>query len=127
LVIPCSGIGKPYGSIGRQATFLICDRMKKGEVDTDCLAALVINDPEVVERVKQARVYTVDGCFNECARHTVESVDGKVVDTFKVWKFHQDNKDLKPRAITFLDEDGKEFSRRLAEHIIKTIWEGGEK
>ena len=127
IIIPCSGIGKPYGTIGRDATFAVCDGAMKGETDTDCLGALVIKDPEVVERIKAAKaVYAVDGCFNECARKSIERVEGTVTDTFKVWKFHQEHKDLKPRAVTFLDEDGKELSKRLAEHILATLKGGGE-
>jgi uncharacterized metal-binding protein len=126
LIIPCSGIGKPYGSVSRDATFAVCDRLMKGEADTVCLGLLVIKDPETVERVRNARVYVVDGCVNECARKSVERVGRKVEGSFKVWKFHQENKDLHPKTVTVLDDDGKELSKRLAEHIVKTIKEGGK-
>jgi uncharacterized metal-binding protein len=126
IIIPCSGIGKPYGTIGRDATYAVCDELMKGEAETDCLGALVIKDPEVVGRVKGAKVYAVDGCFNECARKSIERVGGTVTGTFKVWKFHQENKDLKPMKVTFLDEDGIEFSKRLAAHIVETLKGGVE-
>ena len=129
VIIPCSGIGKPYGTIGRDATYIVCDEKLRENTETDCLGLLVIEDEEIVEKVRSCKVVSVDGCFNECARKSVERVGAEVTEAIHVWKFHQENKDLKPRAVTFLDEDGRELSKRLAEHIIERIEEisgGGE-
>ena len=129
VIIPCSGIGKPYGTIGRDATFIICDELLPETTETDCLGLLVIEDEEIVEKVKISKVLAVDGCFNECARKSVERVGAEVTEAIQVWKFHRENKDLKTRAVTILDDDGKELSKRLVEHILKRIEEisgGGE-
>jgi len=129
IIIPCSGIGKPYGSISREAVYVVCEDLIPGIADTDCLGGLVIKDPEIVERILNAKVYSVDGCFNECARKSIERVGGEVQEAFHVWKFHQENKELKPKSTTFLDEDGIEFSKQLGQKIAEKIKEdlGGEK
>lgn len=128
IIIPCSGIGKPYGTIARDATFKVCEELLKDNAETDCLGALVIKDEETVKNVLENTAYAVDGCFNECARKSIERVGGEVKEAFHVWKFHQENKDLKPKTVTFLDEDGQEFADRLAEVIAKKVKEdmGGE-
>ncbi len=125
LIIPCSGIGKPYGTVSREAAFNVCGRID--DADTDCLAAIVIEDKEVLDRLAEASaIHTIDGCYNKCSRKTIEKAGFKVKEPFGVWKFHQENKDLKPRAVTFLDEDGKELSVRLADRICRRVKGGGD-
>jgi uncharacterized metal-binding protein len=121
IIIACSGIGKPYGTIGREVAYLVCEKLADLRIDTECLAAVAIEDEEVVDRVRAANVFAVDGCFCECCHKTLEHTGIKVMKSFKVWKFHQENKDLKPRTVTFLDEEGRKFSRRMAELVVARI------
>ena len=92
VIIPCSGIGKPYGTIGRDATYIVCDEKSLEDSETDCLGLLVIEDEEIVGKVRSCKVLAVDGCFNECARKSVERVGAEVTEAIHVWKFHQENK-----------------------------------
>ena len=85
VIIPCSGIGKPYGTIGRDATYIVCDEKLRENTETDCLGLLVIEDEEIVEKVRSCKVVSVDGCFNECARKSVERVGAEVTEAIHVW------------------------------------------
>ena len=62
LIIPCSGIGKPFGTIGRDATFRVVDELRKGRADTNCLSLLVMGDEEATEQIRESECIAVDGC-----------------------------------------------------------------
>ena len=52
IVIPCSGIGKPVGSVSREATCELVEKIRKGVTDTICLALLVRGDRESLKLVR---------------------------------------------------------------------------
>ncbi len=68
VALPCSGIGKAYGEIGRQAVYELVEDLRPEEVTTTCLARLVIDDPEAKALVNDNIVITIDGCTNDCAK-----------------------------------------------------------
>lgn len=117
VVMPCSGIGKAYGEISRQAAFHLAEELKPDQIDTACLALLMIDDPETRQLVKNNYVITVDGCAKDCARKNVESI-GKPVDkavrTIDIFKEHRD---LKPEGILNLGEPGMKLAKLLAEKL----------
>lgn len=121
LILPCSGIGKSFGSIGRDATFRVCDELRPGKADTLCLSLLVMGDEEAHNRVASSQVIVVDGCPLACSRNNVERNYGNVVAEFKVMDLLRENRGLKPREVTFLDEDGEELSKVLAEKMAKKV------
>ena len=121
LVIPCSGIGKPFGSISRDATFLVCDELRPGKADTLCLSLLVMGDEEARSKVASSKCITVDGCPLACARNNVERSGGEVAAEFRVIDLLRENRGLKPRTVTFLDEDGEKLSKLLADKIATKV------
>ena len=121
LIFPCSGIGKAFGSISRDATYSVVEELRKGETDTNCLSLLVAGDEEAKSSVKSHRCISVDGCPNGCAKKTLEASDAKLVASFSVVNILRDNKGLKPKDVTFLDEDGQKLSRLLAEKIALKV------
>ena len=46
IIIPCSGIGKAFGSISRDATYEVTENLRKDITQTLCLALLVSGDEE---------------------------------------------------------------------------------
>jgi len=40
IVIPCSGIGKAYGSVGREAMYQVVEQLRPDSADTVCLSLL---------------------------------------------------------------------------------------
>ena len=121
LIIPCSGIGKSFGTISRDATYCVVEDIKKGETDTICLSLLVMSDEDAKHSVKSHRCIAVDGCPNECAKKTLELSDAKLVANFRVVDILRDNRNLKPNSVTFLDEDGRKLARILAEKIALKV------
>jgi uncharacterized metal-binding protein len=121
LIIPCSGIGKAFGSISREAANIVTEKLRKDETGTVCLSLLVMGDEEAGEKVRNSKVITIDGCPTGCARKNVEAsggtpaVDLRVVDTYR--EHHEE----KPVAITELDEAGKKLAQILAEEIAAKV------
>ncbi len=121
LIIPCSGIGKPFGSIGRDATFRVCDDLRPGQTDTVCLSLLVMGDAEAKQKVSTSKCITVDGCPLACSRNNVVRSGGNIAAEFRVMDLLRENRNLKPRTVTFLDEDGEKLAKMLAERIAAKV------
>ena len=128
LIIPCSGIGKPFGTISRDATFRVVDELRKGKADTNCLSLLVMGDEEATKQIRESRCIAVDGCPLACARKNIEIAGGTITAYFRVVDLLRENRSLKPRQVTYLDEDGERLSEILAEKIASKVDElrGGQ-
>jgi len=127
LIIPCSGIGKAFGAIGREATYCVVEDLRKGEADTLCLSLLVMGDEDARRLVKSHRCVAVDGCPAECAKKNLELSDAKLVASFRVVDIVREHKNLKPKGVTFLDQDGRKLSKLLAKKIALKIDELNQK
>ena len=121
VVIPCSGIGKAYGEIGRQAVYELIEDLRPGDVATTCLARLMIDDPETKALIRDNPVITVDGCAKDCARKNVEFTGKKVDGAFRVIEVFKENRDLKPQGILNLGEDGFKLVHILARRLDEEI------
>jgi len=121
LIIPCSGIGKTFGSISREATYCVVEDLKKEETDTLCLSLLVMGDEDAIRSVKSHICIAIDGCPNECSKKNLQFLDAKIAANYRVVDILRENRNLKPTAITFLDEDGRKLARILAEKITSKI------
>ena len=120
-MIPCSGIGKPFGSIGRDATFRVVDELRSDTAETNCLSLLVMGDEDAKKQVAESICIAVDGCPLECARKNIEMAGGKVAAHIRVMDLLRENRGLRPREVTFLDEDGKKLSTILADRIAAKV------
>jgi len=121
LILPCSGIGKPFGSIARDATFRVCDELRPGKTDTLCLSLLVMGDEEARSKVAASRCIVIDGCPLSCSKNNVVRSEGNVVAEFRVMDLLRENRGLRPREVTFLDDDGEKLSRILADKLAKKV------
>ena len=125
LIIPCSGIGKPFGTISREATFRVVDELRKGKADTNCLSLLVMGDEEATRQIRESRCIAVDGCPLACAKKNIEIAGGEITAYFRVMDLLRENRNLRPRQVTFLDEDGQKLSELLADKIASKVDEMG--
>jgi uncharacterized metal-binding protein len=121
VVLPCSGVGKAYGEIGRQAVYELAEDLRPEEVTTTCLARLVIDDPEAKALVNDNIVITIDGCTHDCARKCVESTGKKVDSTLRVIEAFKKNRDLKPEGILELGEPGFKLVHDLAQRLSEEV------
>lgn len=116
VIIPCSGVGKAYGEIGRQAVYETIESRPE-DATTVCLARLMIDDEETKAAVKGNPVITVDGCTKDCARKNVESAGIQPGCSLRVIEVFKGHRDLKPTGILELGEGGFALAHILAERI----------
>ena len=121
VVIPCSGIGKALGTVGREATYEVVENMRKDVTQTICLALLVSGDEESVQLVQRNKCITVDGCPLQCAEKNVRIAGGDLAASLRVVDALRENRGLKPKSVAFLDRDGQQLTRAVAEKIASKV------
>ena len=121
IVIPCSGIGKALGSISREATYEVVESLRKGVTETTCLALITSGDEETLQLVKTNKCITVDGCPLQCAEKNVKLAGGELAASFRVVDTLKENRNLKPKSVTFLDRDGQELASLLAKQVAEKV------
>jgi len=121
VVVPCSGIGKTFGSVSREAAYEVCDELRPEATRLLALSKLVLGDEEALRRVRTGRAVTVDGCKLMCAAKLVEQNGGRFLRQIAVLDVYREHKDLKPDGIAELNEAGKQLARLIADEIAKAI------
>jgi len=121
IIIPCSGIGKAFGSISRDATYEVTENLRKDNTQTLCLALLVSGDEKSLQLIRNNKCITVDGCPLQCAKKNVELAGGNLAANLRVVDAYKENRNLKPRNVTFLDPDGQQMALKLAEKIAEKV------
>lgn len=123
VVIPCSGIGKAFGAISREATHLLAEGVHSDDYRTICLPLLMTEDAEAKRIIQVSEVYTIDGCPAKCASTLVEHAGGKPVMEIMVPKVLAVNKEHKPETVLDIGDGG----RLLCQDIVKMVLESGGK
>jgi uncharacterized metal-binding protein len=121
IVIPCSGIGKAIASVGREATYEVIENLRPGVSDTVCLSLLVMGDKRAQNKVRENPVITIDGCPKDCSKKNVEIAGGEEVIHFRVVDALKNHKDLKPKSVIEIGEEGKKLARILGEEVAKKV------
>ena len=127
-LVPCSGIGKVYGLMAREAVLTTVFDLCPDQAEMVCLAHIVTGDQDVTEKMEGARCITVDGCPKMCASKNVTLSGGIVIDEIKILDTVKAHKGKKFGSPTQLDADGEavvsEIAAKIAKRINETI-EGG--
>ncbi len=121
VVVPCSGIGKPFGSVSREAAYDLCEELRPESTRLVALAKLVLGESNARELVAQHPVVTIDGCKQICAAKMVRESGGTVAREVAVLDVFRRHKDLKPEGIAELNEAGKKLARALAEDVAESL------
>lgn len=121
LVIPCSGIGKTYGSVSREAAYLLCDEVRPGAARLVSLAKLVMGEPEACRRLRASPAVTIDGCKLRCAAKLAIASGGTVAHEVAVLDVYRRHKELKPEGIEELNPAGRALARALAEEVGEVV------
>ncbi len=121
VVVPCSGIGKPFGTVSREAAYELCEELRPGRTRLVALAKLVLGEPTTRDLVKQHAAVTIDGCQQRCAAKMVERSGGTVTHEVAVLEVFRRHKDLKPKGIAELNEAGQRLARVLAEEVAEHL------
>ncbi len=117
IIVPCSGIGKPYGTVSRESAYEVTDELRPTRTQLVPLAMLVLGDEESRAAVAQNPAITIDGCKLACAAKMVRQSGGTVAQEIAVLDVYRNHKDLKPEGIAELNEGGQELARVLAEEV----------
>jgi len=120
-VIPCSGIGKVFGLMAREAVLKTVFELCPEQSETVCLAYIVTGDKEVKEKIAGFNCITVDGCPKMCASKNVSLAGGIVVEEMKVLDTVKEHKGKKFGSPTQLNDDGQTVMSEIAEKIAKKI------
>lgn len=130
VIVPCSGIGKTYGSVSREAAYDVTQDARPDETHLIALSRLVLGDEEARAWLADNPVVTIDGCKLACATKMVKESGGKVFQDFAVLDVYRRYKQFKPQGIAELNEGGLQLAHALAEEIAAVVDEalakGGE-
>jgi uncharacterized metal-binding protein len=120
-IVPCSGIGKSFGSVSRLAAYLITEDDRPDDTTLVPLALLVLGDEVSNKTIKDNISITLDGCKLQCAKTMVEQSQGRIAKDFVVLDTFREHRDLKPEGISKLNEAGKALARALADEVDEQV------
>ncbi|MBE0698732.1 MAG: hypothetical protein IH586_17575 [Anaerolineaceae bacterium] len=121
MIIPCSGIGKTYGTVSRVAAYLVTEEDRPESTQLIPLALLVLGDEEARTALAENPIITLDGCKLACATKMVCECGGKVSQDFSVLDVFRRYRDFKPQGIAELNEGGQRLSAALAKEVDAVV------
>jgi uncharacterized metal-binding protein len=121
VIVPCSGIGKTYGSVSREAAYQVTEDMRPARAQLVALSLLVLGDEEARAAVAENQAVTIDGCKLACATKMVRESGGTVAQDFAVLDVYRRYREFKPQGIALLNEGGQKLAHALAEEIVAVV------
>lgn len=121
VIIPCSGIGKTYGTVSREAAYELVQDLRPKETKLIALSMLVLGDKKTRALVAENPAITIDGCKLACATKMVADSGGEVAQEIAVLDVYRRYRQFKPRGIAELNEGGLQLSHTLAEELAEVV------
>ena len=121
VVVPCSGIGKSLGTVGRVATYKVVERMRPEKTRTVCLALLTMGDDDALKLVRENPCIAVDGCPAQCSKKNIEASMGKLAYNIIVTDVLRKNRSLKPEGVIELNEQGDKLAEIIARALSEKV------
>ena len=121
VIVPCSGIGKTYGTVSREAAYIVAEDLRPEETRLVALSKLVLGDEEARSIVASNPAITIDGCKLACATKMVQERSGKIARDYAVLDVYRRYKQFKPQGIAELNEGGEQLARALADVIVQVV------
>ena len=126
VIVPCSGIGKTYGTVSREAAYAVTMDLRPDASQLVALSLLVLGDDAARAAVAANPAVTIDGCKLACATKMVKESGGKVAHEIAVLDVYRRYKQFKPQGIAELNEGGQKLANAMAKEIAATVdglWE----
>lgn len=120
-VIPCSGMGKVFGLVSREAVLKVTNELAKDKTETMCLAYLVTGDEGAKEQIVGKNCITLDGCPKMCAAKNVALASGTVIEEFKVIDAFRNHRGVNAGDATDLTVDGWIIVDELVDKMMEKI------
>ena len=117
LIIPCSGIGKTYGSVARESAYVVTEDLRPESTQLVPLARVVLGDKEVQQTLAGSPAIAIDGCKLACAAKVVPGAGGNVAHAIQVLEVYRRHQNLKPAGIVELNQAGKELAKAIADEV----------
>jgi uncharacterized metal-binding protein len=121
VIVPCSGIGKTYGTVSREAAYVIVEDLRPDASQLVALSMLVLGDEGARAAVNGSRAITIDGCKLACASKMVRDSGGTVAKEYAVLDAYRRHRAFKPAGIAELNEGGLQLADALANEIAIEI------
>ncbi len=121
IIVPCSGIGKTFGSVSREAAYEITEELQPASTELMPLAMLVLGDESARAAMRDNPAITIDGCKLACAAKMVQQSGGSIAQEIAVLDVYRRHKDLRPDGIAELNEPGLKLARALAEEVAVMV------
>jgi uncharacterized metal-binding protein len=121
VIVPCSGIGKSYGTVSRETAYEVTEDSRPDRTQLVALSLLVLGDDEARAAVAENQVVTIDGCKLACATKMVKESGGTVARDFAVLDVFRRYREFKPQGIAELNEGGQKLAHALAEEITTVV------
>jgi uncharacterized metal-binding protein len=121
IIVPCSGIGKSYGTVSREAAYMLTEEVRPEGTQLIALSMLVLGDESACAAVAANPAVTIDGCKLACATKMVKESGGEIVQDFAVLDVYRRYKQFKPQGIAELNEGGERLAGALAQEIAALV------
>ena len=121
IIVPCSGIGKTYGSVSREAAYDVVEDLRPDDSRLVPLSMLVMGDESARDVVRSNQAITIDGCKLACASKMVRESGGAVAKEYAVLDAYRRHREFKPAGIAQLNEGGILLAQALADEIAIEI------
>jgi uncharacterized metal-binding protein len=121
VIVPCSGIGKSFGTVSRVAAYQVTEEDRPDQTCLVPLAMLVMGDEKYRQLLSECQAITVDGCKLACATKMVQQSGGQVAQEFAVLDVYRRYRDFKPQGIAELNEGGEKLADALAREIDEVV------
>jgi uncharacterized metal-binding protein len=121
VVVPCSGIGKSLGTVGRVATYKVVERMRPEKTRTVCLALLTMGDNDALKLVRENPCIAVDGCPAQCSKKNIEASMGRLAHNIVVTDVLRKNRSLKPDGVIELNDQGDKLAEIIARALSEKV------
>jgi uncharacterized metal-binding protein len=121
VIVPCSGIGKTYGTVSREAAYGVTEDLRPGQTQLVALSLLVLGDETARAAVAESPAITIDGCKLACATKMVQESGGTVAQEYAVLDVYRRYRQFKPQGIAELNEGGQKLAGVMAEEIAAAV------
>src|SRR5512139_2275535 len=121
VIVPCSGIGKTYGTVSREAAYDITEDLRPAETQLIALSKLVLGDEAARSAVASSPAITIDGCKLACATKMVQESGGSIAQDFAVLDVYRRYRQFKPQGIAELNQAGEQLAHALADEVVEIV------
>jgi hypothetical protein len=125
VIVPCSGIGKSYGTVSREGAYMVTEDLRPDGTKLVPLSLLVLGDAQARADVAGAPAITIDGCKLACATKMVAAIaaesGGTVAHSLAVLDVFRRHRALKPAGIAELNEGGQKLAQALADEVVVLV------